>query len=596
MNLKFLLKKAFPILRGMKLQVFISVLLSLLGAISGGLSIGLIIPLIDDNSEEIFQELGIDFFSSLISNDLISSEKDRIRYLAFLIIVFALVEALMTVLSAFISVKLSSKIVSLLQSKLLNKHYQLDQKYANEIDTGYFFSLISSNSLNIGALFGIMLNGVKNIFIVMIYSYALLKVSLLMTISAFFLLAVFSTLVKAYFGSKLKTQSEVALNSLETLNGSLIENIKNIKFIKSSGRWEDFEKRVNSLVDDYQNQWVKRSNINALSVPVFNSINSISIAFLLIAGTYIINQPLEDWIPLMVPFVIIIFRLISPINSLNSIRIRIEGVYPDLIKVLNFLDTSKLKKYEVGKKEFSKLESNIIVKNLKFSYQEQKPSIISNLSLEIEKKNITALIGPSGGGKTTLVDLLLKLYDYESGHIEINNLQLKDIHTPSWQQKVAYVSQDPILFNTSIINNMNWFSPDSSEKDIIDSLKKAQIWDMVNNLEGGLDFVIKDNGSEFSGGQKQRLSIARALLIDAEVLIFDEATSQVDISAEIEIYKILSTIKEDLTVIVIAHRLSALEEVDKIMIIENGRLTNSGNHFDLMKYSNFYSDSINKLT
>jgi len=380
MNLKFLLKKAFPILRGMRLQVFSSLILSLLGAISGGLSIGLIIPLIDDNSEEIFEELGIDFFSSLVSNDFISSEKDRIRYLAFLIIVFALVEALMTVLSAFISVRLSSKIVSILQSKLLNKHYQLDQKYANEIDTGYFFSLISSNSLNIGSLVGIMLNGVKNIFIVIIYSYALLKVSLLMTISAFFLLAVFSTLVKAYFGSKLKTQSEVALNSLETLNGSLIENIKNIKFIKSSGRWEDFENRVKSLVDDYQDQWVKRSNINALSVPVFNSINSISIAFLLIAGTYIINQPLEDWIPLMVPFVIIIFRLISPINSLNSIRIRIEGVYPDLIKVLEFLDTSKLKNYEIGKEEFSKLETNIIIKNLKFSYQEQEPSIINNLS------------------------------------------------------------------------------------------------------------------------------------------------------------------------------------------------------------------------
>ena len=138
-------------------------------------------------------------------------------------------------------------------------------------------------------------------------------------------------------------------------------------------------------------------------------------------------------------------------------------------------------------------------------------------------------------------------------------------------------------------------SPDSSKEEIIDSLKKAQIWDMVKNLEDGLDFVIKDSGSEFSGGQKQRLSIARALLINAEVLIFDEATSQIDISAEIEIYKILSTIKENLTVIVIAHRLSALEEVDKIMIIEKGKLTNSGSHIDLMKYSNFYSDSIKKL-
>ena len=204
------------------------------------------------------------------------------------------------------------------------------------------------------------------------------------------------------------------------------------------------------------------------------------------------------------------------------------------------------------------------------------------------------MVGPSGGGKSTLIDILLKLYTYDEGEILVDDNKLVNLNRIEWLQKVAYVSQEPILFNTSILNNLKWFNPESTKEEIIEACKKAQIYDFIRSLDGDFEYLVNNNGAEFSGGQKQRIAIARSLLGKAQLLIFDEATSQVDISAESEIYKVLDKIKENLTVIIVAHRLSALKNVDNIIIIENGTVTSKGTHNELLEFSNFYSDSLKK--
>ena len=594
MTLLQIFKKSIPLLKEVKFQIFGSIVLSLIGAISGGLSVGMLIPLIDADSEKIFGELGIDFLSEVLTPEFIGTEKEKIRFLALLIIIFTLLEAITTVLSGFIAVSISSKTIKTVQHKLLRRHYKLEQQYADKYDPGYLLSLFSNNSQNIGFLLGQFLSGIKNVFIVIIYSYALFRVSLLMTVSAFILLGVLSTLLKAFFGKKLKKQSAITIESLEKFNGSLMENIKSIKFIKTSGRWSDFENRMHLHIDEYQENYVKRNYINALTVPIFNSFNAISIAFLLIAGTYIINQPLEDWIPLMVPFVIIVFRLVAPMNSLNSLRIRVEGIYPDFLKVLGFLDEDTSSSYEDGLIKFKKINKEIQFKNISFSYKDTNEFYLKNINLSFIKGSTSALVGPSGGGKSTLVDILLKLYNSDDGEILVDDNKLVDLNRVEWLQKVAYVSQEPILFNTSILNNLKWFNPESTKEEIIEACKKAQIYDFITSLDGDFEYLVNNNGAEFSGGQKQRIAIARSLLGKTQLLILDEATSQVDISAESEIYKVLDKIKENLTVIIVAHRLSALKNVDNIIIIENGTVASKGTHNELLEFSNFYSDSLKK--
>jgi len=596
MNLKIIFKKSSSILKPFKLQIFSAVTLSIFSALSGGLSIGILLPIIDSNPEYVIEQLGLGFLNDFLEQININDDIERLRFFAFLIIIITIFETILTVSASFISINISSEIVLQLQRKLINKYYLLDQKYRNNIDNGYAFSLISENSKRIGEFFGQLLNSTKNVFIMIIYGYVLIRVSFIMTVSAFFLLGVFSILIKAFFGKKLKRQSEKTIISVEELNKSLIENLRNSKYIKGSGRKSDFQGRLTMLLKIYKSNYIKRQKITALSGPIFNTINAVSIALLLILGTYFLNLPLDQWLPLMVPFIIIIFRLVGPINQLNSMRIKLEGVVPDLIRVINFTEKSEEKDQSEGEVYFENFEKEIKLSDISFKYDGDREFNLKISNLRIQKNTSTALIGPSGGGKSTIIELLMKIYKYDSGEISIDDIDLNKIENSSWQQKIAYVNQEPIVFNTTLRNNLTWFNPEATEKELIKVAKNAQIYDFIKELDGGFDYVFKDNGSGLSGGQKQRIAIARALLINAQILVFDEATSQIDIEAESSIYSLLESLQSQLTIIIVAHRLTAIRNVDKIVIISKGRVIGEGSPDDLSSYSNFYSDSLSNLS
>ena len=242
--------------------------------------------------------------------------------------------------------------------------------------------------------------------------------------------------------------------------------------------------------------------------------------------------------------------------------------------------------------ELKDVEGNITFKNVSFSY-EQNNKVLSNININIEKGKTVALVGPSGGGKTTLCSLIPRFYDVDSGEILIDNKNIKDVTLKSLRSSIGVVQQDVYMFGGSIKENIAYGKPGASDEEIIEAAKNANIHDFIMSLDDGYDTYVGERGTRLSGGQKQRISIARVFLKNPEILILDEATSALDNESERHIQLSLEKLSKDRTTLVIAHRLSTIKNADEIIVIVNGRTTERGNHVDLMKKNGLYAKYYN---
>lgn len=236
---------------------------------------------------------------------------------------------------------------------------------------------------------------------------------------------------------------------------------------------------------------------------------------------------------------------------------------------------------------------DIVFKNVAFSYDEDN-KVLKDISFTAKQGEITALVGASGSGKTSILRLISRLYDYDKGQILIDGKDIKNISTDSLFKKISIVFQDVTLFNSSILENIRIGKKDASDEEVVKAATLANCMDFINKLPNGLDTVIGENGSELSGGERQRLSIARAFLKDAPILILDEISSSLDVDNEKKIQESLNKLIKDKTVIIISHRLKSIENVDKIIVIENGYVESQGNHKELIEESKLYNNLLEK--
>lgn len=236
---------------------------------------------------------------------------------------------------------------------------------------------------------------------------------------------------------------------------------------------------------------------------------------------------------------------------------------------------------------------DIVFENVAFSYDEDN-QVLKDISFTAKQGEVTALVGASGSGKTSILRLISRLYDYDKGKILIDGKDIKNISTDSLFKKISIVFQDVTLFNSSILENIRIGKKDSSDEEVIKAATLANCMDFINKLPNGLDTVIGENGSELSGGERQRLSIARAFLKDAPILILDEISASLDVDNEKKIQESLNKLIKDKTVIIISHRLKSIENVDKIIVIENGYVESQGNHKELIEESKLYNNLLEK--
>tara|TARA_B100000959_G_scaffold279586_2_gene340004 strand:- start:2643 stop:4394 length:1752 start_codon:yes stop_codon:yes gene_type:complete len=281
--------------------------------------------------------------------------------------------------------------------------------------------------------------------------------------------------------------------------------------------------------------------------------------------------------------------MLQPVRRMTNVNAILQRGIAASKSLFKVIDEPEEK--DLGSIEKAYSDGALNFNNVSFSYSEKDKGVISNVSFSIKKGQSLAVVGHSGSGKSTLINLLPRFYDYQSGEISVDGVPIQDYSIIDLRNKISMVSQDIILFNDTILNNLAYGQlRDKSSSEIQKAVKSARIDEFANDLADGLDTIVGDKGVLLSGGQRQRVAIGRAILKDAPILILDEATSSLDTKSEFQIQEALKDLMRDKTTLVVAHRLSTVENVDQIIVLDKGKIVEQGTHHELMKNGSYYSD------
>ena len=368
----------------------------------------------------------------------------------------------------------------------------------------------------------------------------------------------------------------------ETLTGIKILKIFNAenKFLE---KFTDSTKRFYK----FSNSVLNRKNL-ASPLSEFLGISSIA-GVLWFGGIMVLEENSLDASAFIV-YLGLAYNILTPAKSLSRATYKVKKATAAAERIFNIIDNKTVVKEDLDAKNIKSFDNKIEIKDISFSYGNE--IILNNFSLSIPKGKNIALVGQSGSGKSTVANLICRFYDVESGSINIDGKNIKKLKKESLRELIGLVTQDSILFNDSIKNNLLIAKPHASDDELIDCLKIANAWEFVNKLPDGIDNNIGDSGNKLSGGQKQRLSIARAVLKNPPILVLDEATSALDSESEKLVQNALDNLMKNKTSIVIAHRLSTIQNADNIIVLDKGKIIESGVHKDLMKKDGIYSNLV----
>ena len=398
-----------------------------------------------------------------------------------------------------------------------------------------------------------------------------------------------------------KRMGKVATEAQEKsgdLNKYLIDLFKNHKIIKIFQREEFEENRSEKFVNDLKEKSIKISTIFIRATPIMEILTGIMIALLIFySGKLIMNDQLS--LNNFFSFLAAMMLAYQPVKSLATINVGIGQGMSAGKRILPIIDIKNLIELNKDKSEINFKNGNIELKNVNFNYSSNMENkVLKNINIKINGRKMTALVGQSGSGKSSLLSLIPRLYDPKSGILEIDGQNIRDVNLFSLRKEISIVDQNVTLFDDTIFNNIKYAKPDAADDEVYKAAELSMCQDFIDKLENKYQTMIGENGVRLSGGEKQRLSIARAFLKDSKIILLDEATSSLDSKTEEKIQKALDKLVLNKTTVVIAHRLSTILNSDKIYVMDAGNVLDSGNHEELLKkcetYKNFYDKQINK--
>ena len=401
------------------------------------------------------------------------------------------------------------------------------------------------------------------------------------------ILLLVSTLLIGGIGRALKKQSHKAQSTLGTLMSLLEQGLSGLKVIKAFNA-EGFQKKtffgINNTYKDYMNRLLWRQS---LSSPISEFLGVLIFTILFLFGFDLIqNDELEA--STFIAFIVAFWNVTEPAKKLSNAYYNIRKGLASLDRINEVIQEENKIQDLPNAKILSSFEKGIQFDNVSFAYPEQESNVLEKVNLAVPKGKVIALVGPSGSGKSTLVDLILRYHDVGSGSIKIDGIDVKELKLFDLRRLFGLVTQEPILFNDTIYNNITFGYDDATKEEVIQAAKVANAHDFILESEHGYDTNIGDRGSKLSGGQRQRLTIARAILRNPPILILDEATSALDSKSEKLVQDSIQKVMQNRTAIIIAHRLSTIQHADQIVVLKEGRVVEQGSHTQLMSENGDY--------
>lgn len=485
------------------------------------------------------------------------------------------------VLSSYKTTQLVENIILGVKKELFDHLEQLDLSFYHTNKVGDILYRLDEDVYGIDSFINIIVNIIlmdtlSAIFILIICFNLNWRVTV-----ASLMFFPFYIIAQRYFGERIRKQKEKIVRRVASLLGFLQENLTSIRAIKSftleNKKLNEYVSRNKKLIT----MDLQMDLLESFSGIIIAIITFIPLMIILWYGSYQVFAGALT-IGSLIAIYTYIGKLFDPISSLGSINIAIQSTLVSVNRVFEFLDHRIKIKEKANAKDLLESQGEIAFKRINFSYHTGEP-VLKNVSFTIKPGEVVGIVGPSGAGKSTIGNLLLRFFDPDSGSITIDGVDLRDLKISSLRRNIGIVSQETILFNTTIRANISIGDPKASEEDIIRAAKLANIHKAITHLHQGYHTNVGERGGTLSGGEKQRISIARVILKNPKIIILDEATSSLDSESEARIQDALKYVTKGRTTLIIAHRLSTVRHADKILVIKDHRIVESGTFKQLMK-------------
>ena len=527
----------------------------------------------------------------------IKQEQSLIYLIPALIVIAFAVKGGSLYLAKIIMIRVSEEVRKDIQIDMFDSLIKADTQLIDNKHSGKFVTNLSND---VGMITNLVSTAILNLFKDSLTLIGLLGVMFYqnwkLSLVAIIMIPLASTAARA-LGKRIGKVTTQQMKDAGALNTYLIEIFKNHKLTKIFQQ-EDYEKqRANKFINKLKEVSKKIAEVFVRASPIMEFLTGIMIACLILVSAKLISNG-ELQISNFFSFLAAMMLAYQPVRSLATLNIAIHQGLSGAKRVLPIIDEVP----QIGeKKEYPNLTidiGQINFENVRFQYSEDEIQILNSINLNIPGKKMTALVGHSGAGKSTILNLIPRFYDANNGDIKIDNQSIYKCKIFSLRKNISLVSQDTTLFDDTIKNNIAYANPEASNADIEEAARYSYAEEFINNLPKKYETIIGENGFRLSGGEKQRLSIARAILKKSPIILLDEATSSLDAETESKIQKAVNFLTQGRTTIVIAHRLSTILNSDKIYVINKGSVVGEGKHTELLNtsdvYKNFYDKQIKK--